>query len=213
VTSSRYAAPALAPNSAAKPRGNRLFPNPETWPIFIGVVLVGIGLSLAIQFHETATSVEEFDRQIGKWTKAPREADHSPVYVRGKVLPVLHTWMTNRTRGKYPAVDQELYWALPRDLRPSSADQVGTVLWLDWTQRLRTVAGPNQFTATIAAVAEICQVTVIDAKTNRKLTGKTFISDADNPPPGKPKPENKLYPEPPYEEIVAWLRTMPRKDD
>jgi hypothetical protein len=188
-------------------------PPPENWPIFIALIVLAVGVPVGMKIYQAATSVEEFDRNIQQWTRAPTEPKEPGAYVRGKVLPMLHTWRTNRVRGKYPVVDKELYWALPSDLRPRSPDQVGTVLWLDWTDRCRYAGGPTPFVLTVAAVAEICQVTVIDAKSNCKLAVRTFISDADNPPPGKPRPENKLYPEPPYAEIVAWLRTIPRKDD
>jgi hypothetical protein len=184
----------------------------NNWPLALLIVAGAGGLLYAFGQFRESVDLGKFDPKLKAWAAAP--ADYSPgsAYVRGRVLPVLHTWNTTNVRGRYPAVDAALYWKLPDDLRARSPDEVGTVLWLDWTEEMRTAPVPgNPLMVKVATIIETCKVTLIDVRANRRLATTSFRGkDPDRLGPGE-EPVDRLKPGPPYKAIVPYLEGLPKK--
>ena len=183
----------------------------SNWPLGVFVVLAGVGLFMGIEHFRDKLDFNKFDAHMKEWTAEPKTTVKEP-YVRGRVLPVLRSFKTSRVRGKYPAVDQQLYWTIPEDLRARSIEEVGTVLLLDWTEDTRTAPGPNPFVVQVTACIEHCQITLVDPKANRKIVTKMYRGkDPDKLAPGEP-PISRMYPEPPYQAIVEFIQGLPKRD-
>jgi hypothetical protein len=110
-------------------------------------------------------------------------------------------------------VDQELYEALPADLRPGHPDEVGMVAWLDWKPEAITTPrqlGKNYY---IFGYRWVCTVTLIDRRTDTQLAVREFRGPgpAESVPDPKTGKTPDFYGDRPYVEILAYLEQLPRK--
>jgi hypothetical protein len=185
----------------------------NNWPLALLIIAGAVGLVVAYGQFRDAGDLARFDPKLKAWATEPARASPGTASVRGRVRPVLHTWHTTNVRGPYPAVDWALYWKLPDDLRARTPDEVGTVLWLDWTEKTRTaVVARNSVmeTSKITTIIETCKVTLIDVRANRRLASRIFRGkDPDKVAPGE-EPVDRLRPEPPYQAIRAYLEGLPK---
>jgi hypothetical protein len=167
--------------------------------------LVAIAAYLGVQ-HVTlsATSLDDLNKKIDVWLEKPTASDDLGAYVRGKVLPIERSPRNGKGNGVAP----DLYWALPRDLRARTPDEVGTVLWLDWEYDWITEYR-HPFEYTLGGIL-VCKVTVIDKTTNTRLATRTFRGS--DPTKAEVKGKSRDYiGEPPFEAIIAYLQKLPKR--
>jgi hypothetical protein len=170
-----------------------LRPSKEAWLVI--AVVVSFGVQGLYKWYRSLHSLEHFNKTAAVWLKAPAPG-RSPAYIRGRVLPVMHIPSSG-------CVEEDVYWLLPSELRARTADEVGTVVWLDWEEKAFTVPY-IQFTRRIIGIQYVCRVTVIDRTTNEKVGEQIFLGS-------DPRGSDKYAGSRPYEAIAQYLRRLPRK--
>ena len=114
-------------------------------------------------------------------------------YVHGKVLPI--EMRTN-------TVEIQTYYELPGNLRATTPEDVGTVLWLDCTTR-----AVGTYTSGGAARQWFCDVTLIDLSIPA-IIGETSFAGSEPPrTTTKSSGETGSFP---AKEIVDYLESLPR---
>jgi hypothetical protein len=167
----------------------------------VGGTLAGVGLILLIVFCGTLVGVvrhqrlqasaEQFLAYGGK--KGPEGEPH----LRGKLV------LMDRRAGTLDPTQA----ALPDEIRAYSADEVGTVGWLEWdfveTQSDR---------GGVSGHYSQCKVTLVDRESNQIIAEQT-VTGASSPvskgsryvPPGQ-RTANRCVPQ-----VVAYLQGLPRR--
>jgi hypothetical protein len=169
----------------------------------IAVVAIFVVVPIVGYVYNSATSLESFNKNIKDWTKRPSSTDSGSLYIRGKVLPIRYD---SRKDGQ-SEVQADVYWALPSELRASSPDDVGTVVWLSWTSEQSVER--KGIMVHLYGVQHICRVTVIDKKTDTML-GYRIFRGVD---PRKPNREGCDADGKPIPAIIKYLTDLRRRSD
>jgi hypothetical protein len=177
--------------------------NPRHWAAAIVVFILASVAPFVVKKLHLVTDLNQFNDKQAYWLQKPASADPSTAYLRGKVLPF------GRQQAGGPGVDEELFWALPSDLRPRTPDEVDTVVWLDWTEKHITTPQYAWRPYWILGRQRICKVTVIDKRTNKKLASRTFVGP--DPTAGTDGKTIKGMGPRPDKEILNYLLNLPRK--
>jgi hypothetical protein len=126
--------------------------------------------------------------------------------VKGKLLP-----LDVRER----AVASGIYTYLRHDVRATTPEEVGTIVWLEWGEesgaRYAVEGRPDQtFTSSI----QTCVVTVVD-RAARKIVGREKLtSDQDERvqvSKAQAETRGELLSERPVAKVMAYLETLPRR--
>jgi hypothetical protein len=111
-------------------------------------------------------------------------------YVKGKVIPV---------DLKNNKIDWFYY-----DLRANQPEEVGTVVWLEWGEKKVGQYGASGG----GAFVRTCNVTIID-HAQRLIVGRHYAEGG--PPPTTSRRGASQYGSYPTENIVNYLRGLPRR--
>jgi hypothetical protein len=157
-----------------------------------------------------------FQDRLGEFLNLPVDAGApvdpqvvGPPRIRGKVLVLNHA-------GDYPGAPAgtlaDAHFALPRELRAATPEEVGTVVWLDLEDRLvgyLTTAGDTGLgdeLHTAVATATLIHLgtppVVVDRQAN--LEGDEDV------PPGRPR-GRPAYRPPPVKVVLNYLLSLPRE--
>ena len=113
--------------------------------------------------------------------------------------------------GKVVVIDKDkpqvhgIHFRLPEELRASSPEEVGTVVWLSWGEKV-----VGTYTDGSKGYRRTCNVTIID-QANRQITGsRTFLGS--NPPEEKSGFGRRKGDKPSAREIAAYIKSLDRVD-
>jgi len=134
---------------------------------------------------------------------SPRSGDLSHPYVRGKVVVVWRPSGPPTVPGSLSGLIDEYLLDPASQLTPKTADQIGTVVWLD----CRAAATGESYSNGKAAYAADCEVTVIDKTTNTIVGKKSFRRG----PPLSISSESEGVASAPTEEFAKYLEGLPTK--
>lgn len=120
--------------------------------------------------------------------------DKSGGYISGKVITV------NRLEGTF----DELFFALPSDLRAQTPDEVGTIIWIDCAEvAVATyVSGAKGYSTT-------CAITVID-KTQNLIVAQPQEFVGEKPPSSKSGVAD-WHGKRPLKEMIEYIKSLPRQ--
>lgn len=125
----------------------------------------------------------------------PKEAlDPDGGYVKGRVLPVEH---------KHGAPDQ-IHFELPPPLRSAKPEDVGTIVWLEYGQKL-----VGKYEGGAWAYAQTCRITLIDRARNVIIARQ----NVEGPPPPQTisEREHAGYGGMPWPQVIAYLSSLPKR--
>ncbi len=166
-------------------------------------LVVGSSLFVAAMVVVTVTFVlvrqpghqRRFKDHIDEYLAINKEQTDQSVYVKGKMVVISK---------QEKEVDDEVYPALPNELRADSPAEVGTVVILKWGAQVRGVyTGGNA-----SALWHTCEVTVIDRSLSA-IVGRQDFRGGD--PPVSTTGRGDIYGTKPIQEIVAYLTALPRE--
>jgi hypothetical protein len=164
--------------------------------IVVLVIGVSVGGFFGIRYLIRQSQLSAFTQRINEYTAQP--AGVAPpelgAYVVGKIIPV-----DMRDSKK---IDW-LYYDLPGELQPSTPEEVGTIVWLFWGEQQ-----VGKYTTGGGAYVRTCRVTVIDRIKNVRVTEMTFQGGQ---PPQTIRGSGNGYGDYPTEQIVNWLKSLPRR--
>lgn len=118
--------------------------------------------------------------------------DKSGGYISGKVITI------NRLKGTF----DEIFFALPSDLRARTPEEVGTIIWIDCVESVVAtyVSGAKGYSTT-------CTVTVID-KTQNLIVAKSQGLVGEKPPSSKSGVAD-WHGKRPLKEIIEYIKALP----
>jgi hypothetical protein len=173
----------------------------QRWQVIFWVVVLGflatIGGIFGVQYLMRSSHLGKFKSHLGEYTAQPSRPAAAPAspYVKGKVIPV---------EFKDGAKDIDwIYWDMPKDLRADNPDEVGTVVWLEWSDKQ-----VGEYTDNSKALVWLCKVSVID------LGAKTLVGQRDfqgSDPPQSDSGSGDVHGSKPTKEIVDYLKNLPRQ--
>jgi hypothetical protein len=180
----------------------------EWW--LVAVVLIGAGVlwvwsaGVNRRAAEEKAQLEAFTAKLDSWLAKPASTEPGTAYVRGKLLPILHHEQRSGC-----GIERELFAALPHDLKATSPDEVGTVVWLEWRSEFFKYA---RFSNGYAqnAYTPVCKLTVID-KTRNSIVDQRIFRGIDPDTASKGKDLYEINGIRPYGDILVYLRSLPRK--
>jgi hypothetical protein len=166
-----------------------------TW-LIVAAVAVGIGGFFLIRHLSRAAVLDPFNAKINDYINvAPKQrADPGPPALKGKVIPV--------DLGE-KAVDW-LYFDLPDDLRPTTPEEVGTVVHLRWGQ----IQVGQYGTGGGAAYVQTCKVTVLD-KASGVVLGETEVRGSQ--PPQSSRRGSSQSGSKPTEAVISFVKQLARR--
>lgn len=161
----------------------------------LGVLLASVVAFFVIGGMLIKATFAPFDNHMHDYLSASvARTRGGHAYVSGKVLPVDKT---------EKIVDRSVYFALPGGLKARLAQDVGTVVWLDWgTTQVGTYTGGGN------AYVRTCEATVIDESRNA-IVGTADFTGTD-PPSGKTS-SGDAYGDAPVQKVVNYIVALPRK--
>jgi len=148
-----------------------------------------------------------FQKDAEKYLDLPdlAQSPQTP-YIRGRVVPVtrhVHLECSSDLRSR--TIQESLFSWLPAKLRPGYADDVGTILWLDWDERtVGTYEGGHP------ACLTRCTLTIVDTTLPAVIHEHTWTWEA-------PRALEVLNGRPVYsiwqrdQEIAEYIKKLPRK--
>jgi hypothetical protein len=156
------------------------------------------------QAQATQAQADVLQTRLDDWLRKPASTGRESPYIRGKVVPVAHS--EHRISC---SIDRELFAELPYELRATTPEEVGTIVWID--NRLEFFKNVQfQYGITQAAYTPHCTITIIDRARSVKLDSRTFRGiDPDTASDGKDFYEvNGLRP---YAAMRDYLVGLPRQ--
>jgi len=114
-------------------------------------------------------------------------------YISGKVIAI------DKERSKVDSV----FFSLPKDLRATMPEEVGTVIWLEWDERI-----VGTYTDGAKGYQITCQVTVIDKDNAAIVASQSF---AGSRPPGTKSGSGSRSGSKPTGDIVQFITALPRR--
>lgn len=160
---------------------------------FVAAAVV-IWILVEIRDSKKIRHLAPFQTHLQIWTAYEGEPTSDGAYVKGKIILIDHLAMK---------IDN-LTFDLPEELRPSSPEEVGTVIWLEWY----TAPGP-QYVAFPGSSQPVgrgsfgaCRVVVIDVSTRVKLCETHIKSDSPVAPNSDPAH--------PTGKVIEYLMKLPR---
>src|SRR5207248_1841027 len=135
-----------------------------------GVCSVALGLGLAYIFLDVIPRHKKapFQNHLNEYTSSVSRTLPGEPYIKGKVI------LINKKENK---VD-DLFFSLPEELRPSTPEEVGTVVWLEWGERQVGYYGSkdSSWDQTFSpATMWHCDVTIIDLSIPAILINKKYF--------------------------------------
>ncbi len=166
-------------------------------------LVVGSSIFVAVMVVITVTFVlvrqpahqGRFKGNLDEYLAINKEQLDRGAYLKGKMVVISKREMQ---------VDEEVYTALPAELRADSPAEVGTVVVLKWGAQVRGVYSSNE----AFALWHTCEVTVID-KSISAIVGRQNFRGGD--PPVSTTGRGDIYGSKPIQDIVAYLTTLPRE--
>jgi hypothetical protein len=129
-------------------------------------------------------------------------------YIRGKMLLIKHYAPEDTSLPFQDVVDDEVFPAIPRELRATRPADVGTVVVLRWSARpVGHYPGAN---GGATAMAHTCDVQVIDRSLSAIVTTQSFVGG--EPPASVVSGRgHSFYGTKPVQEIAKYLVGLPRE--
>jgi len=154
----------------------------------LALVLFAVARYLVLE-----SRLDPFKAHVSEYT-AVTEYQPGETYIRGKVIPV---------NIQDNAIDFNLYYDLPKDLRAGSPEEVRTVI-----EQVCTASLVGTYTRGGGAYRWTCKLKVIDLSISKILEEKTFTGSE---PPGTTTGSKNQYGSKPSDEIMDYLTALPRK--
>src|SRR5262245_1828947 len=187
--------------------------NPQTRNTLIalgifGVIALIVGGGFGIWYLNRVLALSPFGKHVNEYGAAFAPAGAGGVggpagapqafagqgYVIGKVIPV-------DMKGS-KSIDW-IYFDMPNDLRAKKPDEVGTVAQLSWSEDKI-----DEYTDGAGAYVHVCKVDVIDLGKKSVVVSQTFRGGE---PPMEKSHSGSAYGSKPTQDIVNWLKNMPRR--
>lgn len=154
--------------------------------LFIAAVLGIFTLSIArseakVKANERALAALRAQIPIDQFLAEPAGLDSS---ILGQIPTIRGKLLTINVEAK--AIDQAIL-ALPENLQPHTADEIGTVAWLQWDEK---ITGFRRKGAHVSEIKDVtCVITLIDRKT-WKAVGQQKVFDG--------------------RDVIAFLKSLPQ---
>lgn len=122
-------------------------------------------------------------------------------YITGKVL------VLDRKARSIDSINS----SLPSELRATTVNDVGTIVWLDWDQELRGSYTNSRTGVTMGdGYRYTCELSIIDKSIPARVGSKTFLGS--EPPKGVfSSAARDHYGSKPNAEIITYLKNLPRR--
>lgn len=176
-----------------------------------GFVLVVATLAIVGLVYWFSPSAPETLRELATaYVEVPDldRAGRDLPYVRGKIVAVNISENRYQNRQRRREIDP-LRGDLPVELRGESPEEIGTAVWLDWTEhRIGTYSAPGS-SGGVGAYVYLCQATLVDLVEKRVLVERPFLGAAPDQRVGISRIRD-VYGEKPTKQIVDWLSELPR---
>jgi hypothetical protein len=155
--------------------------------------ILAVVIFAVVRYLILQSELDPFKSHLAEYLSAA-EVQQGEAYIHGKIIPVN---VRNQT------VDYSFYYELPEELRASSPEEVGTVVWLDCTGSL-----VGTYTGGGGAYRWTCETQVVDLSIFRIVGEESFT--------GSDPPKTKLgsgdeHGSFPSDQIIAYLVALPRK--
>lgn len=163
--------------------------------VVICALAIGGGLYELVRIVRMAP----FKARLSEYILASQTERHEQPYIRGKIVTV-----DERTR----EID-DLFLSLPEELQAGTPDQVGTVVWLNCTDRKVGYYGNHEKDNLSPAIQSSCGVTVVDLTLPATTDRRSFS--------GSPPPSTTTHSTggesggSPTDRIIEYLKGLPRK--
>jgi hypothetical protein len=163
--------------------------------LLLALVIVPVGL-LGYFLVRPCMMLQPYSNRLDDYRAAARTTKQSSSpYTRGKIVAV---------DSKANKVDGAVLLALPDELRPSNPDEVATIAWEECdTYPVGSYGGKG------SAYQWQCKVTVIDTTDKVTTSHSNTINGSD--PPSTSKNGTSQTGSRPIQEIVDYLKSLPRK--
>src|SRR5262249_6986021 len=132
------------------------------WAVILGIAAIVAAGFGAVYLVRSAT-LAPFQKNIGEYTPARGQlrSGTGPAYVKGKLIPV--------SFGKGKTSVDWMYFSLPSDLGGGKPEEVGTIVWLEWSDQK-----VGDYTDGSSALVYHCKVAVIDKESRLLLAEQDF---------------------------------------
>ncbi|MCG3174658.1 MAG: hypothetical protein GMKNLPBB_02918 [Myxococcota bacterium] len=162
--------------------------------VFI-LVLAGTGwIFRSCQDHRLKGPTHAFISVRGEYSELHRlPNEHLPPYVTQKILAIDPSGNIS-----------PLHLKIPKGLRATKADEVGTVLIVEYTE---DIVGHYQGGG--KALVNVCTVNIVDVNARRKLATRVFRGTA--PPSAKPWSGSDASGSSPNRDVLKFIRKLPRR--
>jgi hypothetical protein len=170
------------------------------WLVFgVGVVVILICAAVSnMRDKPRRATLRPFNDKVEEYLRIPRVSNQgakAPGPLKGKVLPInLDT----------KEVDDSLFFELADDLRPTTPEEVGTLVLLQWGSRQVGRYGEMGGSASV----QTCSVVVLD-KERGKIVGETEVEGG--PPPRTGSRLRGASGSRPTDKVIAYLYSLPRR--
>ena len=173
----------------------------------IAVILVyGISVGLCSwQYSNQESIMKPFEEHINEYLIIPGGVSSGDPYIAGKVITV---------DSSDKSIDR-IFFDLPKELRASNPEEVGTLILLEWKQRIvgyytdpkNPPSEANRNNILDAAFKWSCYITIIDRHNKVIVCKQHFLGS--EPPAIKRNSDN--CGRKPIREIVKYIESLPRK--
>lgn len=163
--------------------------------LLLSLLIVPIGL-LGYFLARPWMALQPYANRLDQYQAAVRTSKQSSSpYIRGKIVPV---------DSKANKIDGAVLLALPDDLRPSNPDEVATIAWEECdTYPVGSYGGKG------SAYQWQCKITVVDSAEKLVTSHSNTLKGSD--PPSTSKNRTSQTGSRPTQEIVDFLKSLPRK--
>lgn len=163
--------------------------------LFLGLLVVPVAL-FGFFFVKPWLALRPFNSRLDQYRAAARANNRSSSpYTRGKIIPV---------DAKKDRIDAAVMLSLPDELRATDPDEVATVAWEECdTYPVGSYGGKG------TAYQWQCKVTVFDSTDKVQTALSNTINGSD--PPRSSKNGSSQTGSRPTQEIVDYLKSLPRK--